>query len=115
MADAFTGTVSYVRKGVARMTWTATVSGTGNPIDASHLPDKTLYLYGPTGGTTGVTIEGAYALTGPYWSLHDVNGALLEALVTGLVAAIQENPPFIRPRATTVTGGIVTISIEAKG
>ena len=99
-----------VARGVYAQRWTATISGVGNPMVAANLPDKTVQIQGPTGGTSRIIIEGtngAVVSTATWVTLSTpTDGALDFTDVTGgTLQVIRENPLMIRPRFDTVTAG----------
>jgi hypothetical protein len=112
---ALLGTVEYVQKGVAQMTWGATISGVGNSFDAPHLPEKTLFISPPTsaGGTSRVIIEGSNVSTvtgaiNVFTTLTSPTDGQLDFSAipaAGIIRVIRENPRVIRPRFETVTAG----------
>jgi hypothetical protein len=112
---ALLGSVSYIQKGVAQMTWGATISGVGNSFDAPHLPEKTLHIRPPTtaGGTSRIIIEGTNSttITGAdevFTTLTSPTDGQLDFTsipAAGIIRAIRENARFIRPRFETVTTG----------
>lgn len=112
---ALLGSGDYISRGVHQQTWSATISGRGNPISNASLPDKTVSIAGATtaAGTSRVIIEGTneawpttptavwQTLTSP----TDGNMNFTTLATTMIVRAIRENPRFIRPNFDTVTGG----------
>jgi uncharacterized protein YxjI len=87
---------------------------------AANLPDKTVQLQGPTGGTSRIIIEGtngAAASTATWVTLTTpTDGSLDFTDVTGgTLKVIRENPLMIRPRFETVTSGkSLTVQIVAR-
>ncbi len=101
-----------IAKGVMAITWkwTATVTGFGSTLNAPNLPDKTVQVLGPTGGTTSIRIMGSNATTptGSYSLLQDDQNTALSftnASGEGEIEVVMQNPRWIRPYASTVTGG----------
>ena len=99
-----------IARGVYAQRWTATVSGVGNPMKAAHLPDKTVQLQGPTGGTSNIIIEGtngSVVSTATWITLTTpTDGDLNFTNVTGgIMKVIRENHFMIRPKFLTVTAG----------
>ena len=100
----------WIAKGVLLSTWDALLASgdVGSNLDAARLPDKTVTVTGPTGGTTSVTIEGSndgtnfQALTEPQGGTEIVFTSATE------IWTILENPRYIRPRLDTVTSGAVS-------
>lgn len=119
MATAITvAETVWIQKGVARISWvfaSGTTLGQGNALSAPHLPDKTVQVFGPTGGTTSVTIQGSNDLTptGNYVTLVDPQGTNLSFTNTA-IEAILESPRFIRPDLTVATGPAVTVTIVSR-
>ena len=102
--------------GVAVMSWSATVSGFGNPLNAPHLTDKTVEVRGPTGGTSRVIWEGSNdAPTGIFYTIQSIQGVDLNYATEGL-DLVAQNPLYIRPRFDTVTAGKTLVAtIVARG
>lgn len=100
----------YISKGVHSMSWSATVSGVGTPLDAAALPEKTVQMQGPTGGTSRIIIEGTNgdtAGTATWVTLSTPTDGLLDFtnVTGGILKVIRESPRMIRPRFETVTTG----------
>ena len=123
-------TVVAVSRGAYRARWLF-VSGVfasgdvGQAFDAPHLPDKSVWVDGPTGGTTAVVIEGpnepqaatSSHPTGPWQTLHSaaVQGATTLSFTDSGVDQILENTLYVRPRLETATGGqSITVVITAQ-
>ncbi len=110
----------FIAKGIVEMRWTATgVTGVGFAMNAPNLPDKTVHVLGPTGGTTQVVIEGTNATTATvgatdWTTLVDPQGTALDH-VSSFIETILENPRYIRPRIPVATGPDVTVTIIARG
>lgn len=109
---ALLGSGDYIIQGVHKMEWSATISGVGNPLQAAHLPDKTVQLLGPTGGSSQIIIEGTNgdAPSTAIWTIltTPTDGDLDFTNVTGgIIKAIRENPRMIRPRFPAVTAGTI--------
>tara|TARA_Y100000310_G_scaffold258188_1_gene266510 strand:+ start:2666 stop:3046 length:381 start_codon:yes stop_codon:yes gene_type:complete len=105
----------YIMKGVHEMIWTTSgAAGAGTPLDAPNLPDKTMYINGPStgGGTSQIIIEGTN-ITGapsvvPWITLTSPTDGLLDftaMVTTAIMRVIRENPLRIRPRFAVVTTG----------
>lgn len=111
----FTYNGSFIARGVHMTRWTATVSGAGLAQSPGNLPDKTVAISGPTGGTSSVTIQGSNATTptAGYFTLNSAaaSGGPLSTLTAAGIFVILENPRFIRPLCATVTTG-KTINID---
>jgi hypothetical protein len=122
MATAITALLAKVEspvRGVYIQEWTATVSGRGNPLHAAYLPDKTVQMQGPTGGTSQIIIEGtngSVVSTATWITLTTpTDGDLSFTNVTGgTMKVIRENPLMIRPHFSVVTGGTMTVRIVAR-
>lgn len=110
---SYTG--EWIAKGVHRTHWAPTVSGAGLAQSAPQLPDKTVIVSGPTGGTTAVTIQGSNATTATagYFALNSAaaTGGALSGLTAAGVFTILENTRWIRPLLTTATRADVTITM----
>ena len=110
-------------RGVYRMDWSSDsgVTGVGNPFVGAHLPDKTVALYGPTGGTSQIIIEGtngSVVSTATWVTLSTPSlGDLDFTNVTGgKMLIVRENPFMIRPRfAVVTTGKVLNAVIVARG
>jgi hypothetical protein len=109
---ALLGSGNYIAKGVYQHTWTATVSGRGNPLSAANLPDKTFTLNGATtaAGTSRVILEGtndaspgATTVWMPLTSPTDGDMDFTTLPTTAVMRSIRENPRYIRPHFHTVT------------
>ncbi len=112
---ALVGTGSYVSKTVHEQSWTATVSGRGNFLDAANLPDKTVQIGGPStaAGTSRIIIEGTNeswpttptarwsTLTSPTDGVFDFTAMA----TTAIIRTLRENPRYIRPFFQVVTAG----------
>lgn len=117
-STAYLAAGKFVSKNVYEMRWvnTAGTTGAGHPLDAPNLPDKTLFIQGPTtgAGTSRVVIEGT-SVTGapsvvPWTTLTSPTDGQLDFTAlptTAIVRVIRENPLRIRPRYHTVTGGAI--------
>ena len=109
-------------KGVYSVSWTLNKNSgatSGTPLDAPHLPDKTLEVGGTFSGAT-VVVEGHNATTatgGTYQTMNDSRGEGNALSFTAAnIVAINENPRFIRARLTTATGTpSITVKITAQG
>lgn len=116
-----TGTIAVahtmVAKGVCSVQWTATgITGLGVAMNAPGLPDKTVQVIGPTGGTTQVVIQGSNDATptvGNWTTLVDPQGNDLD-FTDAAIEAILENPRYIRPNFAVATGPTVTVTILAR-
>lgn len=121
------GSTKAIARGVYQTVWdwTATATGSSNPMSAHRFPDKTVQVFHPTGGTSRIVIEGSNVtaalngadvgsasdwtvLTTPTDGLLQVAGALINS---GDIKVIRENPRWIRGRASTVTGDIKVVII----
>ncbi len=110
-----------IAKGVYRQKWSAGVvasGNVGNPMVAPNLPDKTVYIEGPStaAGTTRIIIEGtngAVVSTATWTTLTTpTDGALdFSGVTAARIKVIRENPRMIRPRFPVVTAG-ETVSVE---
>lgn len=107
-----------IAKGVYKTQWSVTgVTGIGYALNAPNLPDKTLHVLGPTGGTTQVVVEGTNddTPTGDNWTtLVDPHETDL-SFTDEAIEAILENPRYIRPRFPVATGPAVTVTIISRG
>ena len=91
--------------------WTLGNADDGAPIARGDLSDKTVQVWGTFGGAT-VVIEGS--MDGTTWAtLKSPLDAALSFTAAGL-AAILENPEFIRPRSSGGTGTAVKVAIGAR-
>ena len=108
----------YTSRGVAQMVWTATgITGEGVAMNAPGLPDKTVHIVGPTGGTSTVIIEGTNDATptGTWTTLTDPQGNAISK-TSDAIESILENPKYIRPRFSVVTSGkTIVVTIVARG
>jgi|TARA_Y100000310_G_scaffold325177_1_gene388259 hypothetical protein len=115
----------YVSRGVYRQVWdwsattalAATATGFGNPAVLSNYVELTVEVFGPTGGSTNVLVEGALLATGPYHVLESVTSGAMNtnSAVTGKLFTCRTTPIYVRPRASTVTGGATPyVSIVAR-
>lgn len=99
------GVFQMVSKGVLRATWTALANGdTGQPLDGSRYPDKSMTVLGTFGAGGTVILEGGPP-GGSYLGLNDTRGegnAL--SFTTADSRQVNENPAFIRPRVTAGDG-----------
>ncbi len=110
---------NMIAKGVCQMRWTSTgVTGVGFAMNAPYLPDKTVHVIGPTGGTTNVVIEGTNddsPTTTNWTTIVDPQGNALD-FTNEAMETILENPRYIRPRIPTATGGAdIVVTIMARG
>jgi hypothetical protein len=105
------------------MSWSFVSGGAriGYAMNAPNLPDKTVWVEGPTGGTSQIIIEGTNATTATvgatqwYTLSYAATGGDLD-FTTREVGQILENTRYIRPRCVTVTNGMtVTVKILARG
>jgi hypothetical protein len=120
--SALLGSGNYIARGVYQHTWSATISGRGNPLSAANLPDKTVQITGPTGGTSRVILEGSNgapstADTATWITMRSVtDGAIDTTNATGgLFFQFRGNPRMIRPHFDTVTTGkTLSVIIVAK-
>lgn len=100
----YTATVlsRHGRNGLLVQWDTMTNGDTGNPVQLSHLPDKTLHIHGDLGGGTFI-LEGSNNGGVTWFTLRyaDTRGQILVTAVPdgGLIV---ENPLAIRPR---IAGG----------
>ena len=98
--------------------WSTTATGHGSVLNAPMLSNKTLQVLYPTGGTSRFVLEGSNVSFVPvtdtgateWYTLTNVTGGSISATIgatnAGNFNVIRENPRFIRPRVSTVTGAI---------
>ena len=114
-----------IAKGICHMSWlfptaAGDTTGIGYAMNAPNLPDKTVYVMGPTSGTTRLVIEGTNASTPDegvttWITLTDAQGNPLDH-VSQYIETILENPRYIRPRAPVVTAArAIRVTIIARG
>lgn len=117
---ALLGSGNYIARGVYQHTWSATISGRGNPLSAANLPDKTVQIQGPTGGTSQVILEGtngAAASTATWITMRSVTDGAIDITnaTGGLFFQLRGNPRMIRPHfATVTTAKTLSVIIVAK-
>lgn len=104
------------------MDWTATVSGPGNPFIGPYMEDMTFALYGPTGGTSQIILEGTNGsvVSTATWVtlLESVSGAALDYtnVTGGVMVSPRARPRMIRPRFAVVTSGkTLNVNMVARG
>lgn len=89
------------------VTWTGLLIGdTGQPVEVSHFPDRTVTIEGTFTGSTGL-LEGSNDGTN-YYTLKDIFENNVSATVAGMFL-VAENPVYVRPR---VTGGAGTLQVR---
>ena len=104
--------------GVAKITWPNLLNGdTGAWVRAGRFADKTVGVITNTLGTTpAITIEGSQNGGTDVGELHDPQGGLLSAALTGStlndLEVISESPEVIRPTLAGV-GSDLTVIITA--
>lgn len=126
---AVIGSGVWLAKGVHQhvWNWSTTATGAGNPINNPMLPDKTVQIWYPTSGATPIShivIEGSnatglpaaelgatewFTLTSPTDGDLDTPNALNGS---GALKIIRENPRWIRPRVSSITGAAKVIIIS---
>lgn len=106
-------TVSKVARGVHKAVWEG-LSATnadgavltpenGNPF----FPDKTIGIYGDFGSSGTIVLQGS--MDNSSWvTLTDVHGSAISA-TADYVAAVTENPLYIRPFWSSGTGGDIDV------
>ena len=107
----FAGTHVAVAKGVVQSTWTA-VTGvtTCLPVDAPHLPDKSVIATGTWGSATLVVEGSADNVT--YVGLNDTRGeGNAVSFTANNAVTILENFPYIRAKTTGGTNTNLTVTI----
>ncbi len=118
MADAvvtdYAGPHRWIAKGVLKSQWT-TVAGatTCLPLDAPHLPDKTVQATGTWGGATLVVQGSADNVT--YVGLNDSRGeGNAISMSADNIVTIAENPQYIRAVTSGGTGTSLTVTITSQ-
>ena len=122
---AVLGSTVALSKGVYKTewNWTTTASGGSNPMNAPHLPEKTVQVHGPTGGDTSVIIQGSNVSAVPptgvgasEWTTlttpTDGELTLAGALNSGSLRVIRENPRYIRSQVSSVTEVVKVVVIS---
>ncbi len=118
MADAtvtsFAGPHTWIMKGVLQSQWTSWAGvTTGLPVEAPHLPDKTVAVHGTWGSATFV-IEGSSDGTN-YFTLNDTRGEGNPiSLTADNIVTILENVRYIRGKTTGGTGTALTVTITSQ-
>jgi hypothetical protein len=113
------GTGVAYAKGVHKKTWTSLAGAdSGSPLDAPHMPDKTVQVIGTAWDGATLVIEGSNDGGTTWTTLNDVEGNALSWTVgASHLAAIQENPLLIRPSTTggdDTTGTDLTVIITSR-
>ena len=122
---AVVGSTVALSKGVYKTewNWTSTATGGSNPMNAPHLPEKTVQVHGPTGGDTSVIIQGSNVLAAislrplppivpTLTTPTDGELTLAGALNSGSLRVIRENPRYIRSQVSSVTGACKVVIIS---
>ena len=113
-----TGFGKWLAKSLHQMTWPTMANGdTGNILNASNLPDKTVSITGTFGSGGSVSIEGDNVDGTQGIVLKDANGNALTFTAKG-VAPLGPSPLFIRPHVTAGDGttaiDVSIVSTKAK-
>ncbi len=118
MADAvvtsYAGPHRWIAKGVLASQWT-TVAGSTTclPVDAPHLPDKTVVATGTWGGATLIVQGSSDGVT--YVTLNDSRGeGNAISLTADNAVTIAENPQYIRASTSGGTGTSLTVTITSQ-
>jgi hypothetical protein len=110
-ATVIPGIPSARNDGYNFVTWEALAKNdTGSPVNAgSWRGIKTVQIVVTAAGEQNVTIQGSMSSAGPWFTLHAIEldtGEYfsLTAITTSMMAAIIEDPLFVRPLISNETG-----------
>lgn len=93
---------------LAVFVWETLAAGdTGQPVNCSAYPDKTVQFIGTFGGS--VLLEGSLDLAGAVYStLNDSQGIALSGITAAKIENVLEHPYLIRPSAAA---GVTAVDV----
>lgn len=106
------GNTTWISRGVHRISWASfsTTASVGSVLQAAHLPDKTVQVWGTFASKGHIRIQGSNnTTTGPWHALNDPQGNALD-VTAAKTEQILENPRFMR--AILVSGVVTTTKLN---
>lgn len=118
-AAGVNSSIVFQTRGIATASWVfTTATGASTSLSLGNYSQLYARFAGPSGGTSSLTIEGAYddSPSGPWQTLSTVTGLALTLTDAepAVIYEVEENLPYVRARASTATEAGLTVSLVVK-